>query len=150
MTSEESNGFIVKLNKHIRVPADRAFDAFTKPDLLSKWFTTSAEVNLTVGGRYKNADKDEGEYLVINWPNQLHFTWENPEHCPGTVVEIEFEPRSGDSVEILLRHKGIETQQGHNDMKRGWSWALDSLHSYLEKGTPIPFSEWESSQLKRR
>lgn len=39
-------------------------------------------------------------------------------------------------------HSGLRSQADYEDMKGGWSWALDSLKSYLETGQPIVHEEW--------
>jgi len=140
----------VGIRRQIGVSAERAFDALTRADLLSRWFTTAAQVDLRVGGRYRNADHDEGEFLVIEPPRRLHFTWENTGHCPGTVVELELRPLSGDSVELSLPHRDIKDAAGALDMERGWSWAMDSLKSFLEVGKPVPHAEWEAAQDRSR
>lgn len=132
----------VELRRKIEAPPDRVFDAFTRPDLLSKWFTTAAEADLRVGGRYRNGDHDTGEFLAIERPGLLRFTWENADHCPGTTVEVVFRPLGEHASEVSLRHRAIETSEGAADMSEGWSWALDSLKSFIERGKPIPHSEW--------
>lgn len=134
--------FTLHLTKILRAAADRAYDALTLPDVLSVWFTSKAEADLRVGGRYSNADGDRGEFLTLDRPKRLIFTWDNQAHCPGTVVEIELKQTSIADVEVSLRHREIKDQAGLEDMKQGWSWALDSLKSYLETGSPIPHDEW--------
>jgi len=130
--------FTVSVQRTIRATPDRAFDALTQPDVLSRWFTTSAQADLRVGGRYANADGDQGEFVIFDRPQRLRFTWDNPEHCPNTLVEVVLTEKPGGSVTVRLEHSRIRSQAGYLDMKEGWTWAMDSLKSYLETGKPIP------------
>jgi hypothetical protein len=60
-------------------------------------------------------------------------------------VDIDILPLDPGTVRVMLVHQGIATREGSLDMEGGWSWALDSLRSFLELGKPIPHSEWERS-----
>jgi uncharacterized protein YndB with AHSA1/START domain len=87
--------------REVKAPPPRAYAAFTEPEHVSRWFMTEAEADLRVGGRYKNADGDTGEYLALDPPNQVAFTWENPTHCPATRVTVTFKPLADDSSTVL-------------------------------------------------
>lgn len=137
------------LTKTVRTTPERAYRALTDPKDLSTWFTKDARVDLRVGGRYSNADHDTGEYLELDPPNRLKFTWDNAEHCPGTVVEITVTPLDTEHVEILLSHTRLASEAHVDDMKLGWSWALDSAASFLETGKPISFEKWQESKSDR-
>ncbi len=66
-------------------PRGRVFDAWTKPELVARWFgrragwTTKAEIDLRVGGTYRFTMTDEsgrtivlrGEYREISRPDRL-------------------------------------------------------------------------------
>lgn len=129
------------VTKRISAPADRVFDALTQATELSAWFTTSAQVDLRVGGAYSNGDGDRGTFLEIDAPGRLRFSWDNPGHSPGTTVEIAIETDGGTSV-VTLTHTGLAGEKESGDMRTGWSWALDSLASYLETGERIWYKDW--------
>jgi uncharacterized protein YndB with AHSA1/START domain len=139
----ESGAFIVTLGCEVQADIVEVFDAFTRPEDLSKWFTTSSQIDLRVGGKYSTADHDKGEYLVVERPSRLRFTWENEEHCPGTIVDLLFRI-TGVGTRVDLEHFQIMDQGGYEDMREGWSWALDSLKSFFESGIPISFEEWKN------
>lgn len=138
--------YSLSLAQDIQTTLEEGYDAFTKPDLLSDWFSTAAIAELRVAGRYRNLDNDEGEFLVLERPNRLQFTWENPDHCPGTIIEVDFESIGKGQVRLSLEHSGIRDEDGDRDMTNGWSWALDSLKSFLETGSPIPHEVWEKTR----
>jgi uncharacterized protein YndB with AHSA1/START domain/uncharacterized damage-inducible protein DinB len=136
----------LRLETIVRSTVEEAYAAFTDPKLLSIWFTEAAKADLRVGGRYSNADGDKGEFLALAPPHRLEFTWENPKHCPDTRVRVSFRNDSVDHVKIVLEHSELKTPSDESDMRGGWSWALDSLRSYLETGKPIPHEQWLEQQ----
>jgi uncharacterized protein YndB with AHSA1/START domain len=123
----------LRLQKTIHAPAETVYDALLQPEQLSRWFTRSATAELRIGGRYANADGDQGEFLLPQRPHGFSFTWDNPQHCPGTVVNITF-PSAGERS-ISLEHSG--GLGGRDEMRTGWSWALDSLKSIETKLYPM-------------
>ncbi|MGD8395089.1 MAG: SRPBCC domain-containing protein [Candidatus Eiseniibacteriota bacterium] len=137
--------FELGMQRTIRASRTAAFEAFTAADQLGTWFTRRAEVDLRVGGAYENADGDRGTFLAIERPRRLRFTWDNPQHCPGTMVEVTFEAAetaSRGTVVVRLRHRKLRSREDRESMLEGWSWALDSLRSYLETGRPITHEAW--------
>ncbi|MCJ2532259.1 MAG: SRPBCC domain-containing protein, partial [Candidatus Thermoplasmatota archaeon] len=106
-----------------------------------RWFTQDARADLRIGGRYENKDSDQGEFLRLDPPRRIRYTWENPNHAPGTVVEIWIDPKDETNSLIRLAHSRLKNREEFEDLKMGWGWALDSLRSYLETGRPIPYEE---------
>lgn len=49
MKEDKLNSYTLKLGRQINTNIESAYDAFTQPELLSKWFITSAEADLRVG-----------------------------------------------------------------------------------------------------
>jgi uncharacterized protein YndB with AHSA1/START domain len=76
--------------------------------------------------------------VILDRPQHLCFTWNNVEHCPNTLVDVVFTEKPDGRVTVRLEHLKITTQAGYEDMKEGWTWAMDSLKSYLETGKPLP------------
>lgn len=135
-------GFGLDVQRLIAASRTQAYEALTDPKLLSKWFTTRAKVDLRVGGRYSNRDGDEGVFLALAPPRRVRFSWENRNHAPGTVVEINLTPQGGGKVAVRLTHSKLRSKQDREGMKEGWSWAMDSLKSFLETGAPIRHADW--------
>ena len=123
-----------------------AFDAFTSPAHVSRWFTTRQEADVRVGGSYSNADGDRGQYLEVSRPDLVRFTWDNAAHCPGTSVTVTFDPTGAGHTKVGLRHELLASQQDVEDMTGGWSWALASFKSYLETGNPVRHDDWLASR----
>ena len=119
------------------------FDALTQPDIMAKWFygmdsgSAHVESDLKVGGKYvinmKHPDGSpndcgdympHGEYLEIDPPNKLSFTWISEGFVDHSVVTIWLEERD-DQVELTLRHElPQETKEPHVE---GWTNCLQHL-----------------------
>jgi uncharacterized protein YndB with AHSA1/START domain len=134
--------FRVTVQRTVDAPLARAWAAWTDAAIISRWFTTRHTVDLRVGGEYRNADGDRGVILLIEPRKRLRFTWDNPDHCPGTLVEVTFSSRADARTTVRLEHLKIADRKGFDDMKTGWSWAMDSLTAFLETGTPIRHADW--------
>lgn len=133
----------VIVERSISVPLDRAYRAWEDPAQIGTWFTTNAEQDVRVGGRYSNGDGDSGEFLEVVPGERLRFTWEQPKAAPGSQVSVSFMPEAEDIVIVRLVHHDVPSEYVA-DLQDGWEWALDSLKSYLETGSRISHDDWMS------
>ena len=121
--------------------ADResVYSAWTDPVLMARWFfvgdgwRTEAENELRVGGSFRltmyTAEGERhvmhGEYLEIEPPHRLCFTWSS-HVVAGTTVTLELEAR-GKGTHLKLTHH----MPDHDDVRRahelGWQGCLDNL-----------------------
>ncbi len=76
-------GRTLTLHVTIQATSESTFAALTDSAELSRWFTESHQADLRVGGRYRNSDGDAGEFLALEPPHRLEFTWEKARHCRG-------------------------------------------------------------------
>jgi len=126
----------------IPIDRERVFDAWLDPARLARFMcpTTAkratADVDPRVGGRFRivmfhpevdaNGVVHTGEYLLIDRPSRLAFTWES-QFTEGitTVVTIDFIER-GTSTEVVLTHDRLPPQalEAH---RRGWTDILGLL-----------------------
>lgn len=134
-------GKVVNLQKDMAAPLDVVFRALSDPADLTVWFTTRAVFEPWVGGEYRNGDHDRGTIWTYLPPHRLRFTWDNAEHAPGTVVDIRLEERDP-GTRLVLEHSGLGGPAEAEDLHGGWSWALDSLSSFVERGKPISHEAW--------
>jgi uncharacterized protein YndB with AHSA1/START domain len=139
--------FAVNVSRTISVPVERAWQAWADPAEMSAWFTTNATQDFREGGSYDNGDGDKGIYKKIVPNERLHFTWENENHCPGSMVIVEFISKN-DKTTVAITHEKLPDKAGCEDMKKGWTWALTSLKSYLETGSPISYESWEKGKTE--
>lgn len=146
MEESSRDGHALHLESAIAAPRAEAWRAFTDAGALSTWFTTGAEVDLRPGGAYRNGDGDRGEFLAVEAPRHLRFTWDNPGHCPGTVVDVSFEEAGDGGTLVRLAHEGLESAEAAGHMREGWEWALANLGLWLEEGRTVTFEAWQAAR----
>lgn len=144
--NERPKGFGVSVSRTVACPLESAWNAWAEAQELSRWFTTQAKQDFREGGRYENADKDSGTFLRIVPMKRIKFTWEQSKHNPGSEVEVTFEPTKTGKVRMVLSHEKLASQKEVEDLREGWSWAMDSLKSYLETGEPIVWKDWKAAR----
>jgi uncharacterized protein YndB with AHSA1/START domain len=137
----------VSVRRFFSAPAERVFDAWLTPRLLGQWMfgpdvrdekVLRLDVDPRVGGRFsmlveRGGDRIDhvGEYLVIDRPHRLAFTWgiAGESDQDGSRVDIEITPTPG-GCELRLTHTlpkawadyAARTQQG-------WATMLDALQT---------------------
>lgn len=93
--------------------------------------TRVSVADLRVGGKYHidmmyqgKSYPHDGEYLVIDRPKQLKFTWISAgTEGRTTVVTVNFVPK-GQSTEVVLIHEGLPTEANMKDHEGGWTEIL--------------------------
>jgi uncharacterized protein YndB with AHSA1/START domain len=124
---------------------ERVFDAWLDPKLAGRFlFATPdgemvrADIDARVGGRFNFTDRRPehgdiehvGEYLEIDRPRRLVFTFAVPQYDPGlTTVAIDIRPDGAD-CELTLTHTGVPPDWAAQT-KQGWGMILESLERVL-------------------
>jgi len=95
----------------------------------------TAEVDPRVGGRFrivmyhpssKTGTEHTGEYLLIDRPRRLSFTWRSIHtHDSETTVTIELFDRDG-ATEVVLIHAQLPSTELDNH-REGWTDILSAL-----------------------
>lgn len=139
---------MLQVKRRFAVPPGRVFDAWLDPDIARQWlFRTEtdeimrAEIDARVGGGFTfvNGRGDEeivhvGEYLVIDRPNRLVFTFAVPQFSPEydrVTIEIS---RRDDGCELTLTNEmapAIAEEWGEQT-REGWTQMLARLGAQLE------------------
>jgi len=157
LPGQRSDGsFCINVSKTVQAAPDVVFAAWTTPEGLDSWFSSGTTLNLTIGGSYINDDQDKGQFKKIipigqirnsqGEVGRLEFTWENEEHCPGSLVTVQFVDKGSGRTGVLITHDKLPGPEGCQSMKKGWSWALESLKSFLETGKRIRYDDWVASR----
>src|SRR5215469_7568340 len=130
--AEASGSLVVK--KQLEATCEEAFDAWTDPSSLMEFMKPAgnlqrcdAEVDARVGGKYRidmigasEVFRHHGEYLTIDRPNKLAFTWiSKATENRTSIVTIEFTPVGKTRCLIVLTHTGLPVNQVENHTK-GW------------------------------
>jgi uncharacterized protein YndB with AHSA1/START domain len=143
--NERTKGFGVDVQRTIAVPAAKAFRAFADAGALSAWLGSKTEHVFRKGGRYSNAQGDRGAYLAIAAPRRIRMSWENPLRAPGSVVEVAFAPKGRGKTAVRVSHERLPDARSVAAMREGWSWALESLRTWLATGKGVRFSAWKAA-----
>ena len=118
----------------IAAPPAAVFPFFTDPERLVSWMGVAALIDPRPGGQLRidanGRDVVLGEYLEVEPPRRLGFTWgfdgPDPPVAPGsTRVEVTLEP-DGEGTLVTLRHHGLP-DASRDEHRLGWTTALARL-----------------------
>jgi uncharacterized protein YndB with AHSA1/START domain len=133
----------VDLRRRLARGPAAVFAAWTDPGWIARWMTpigtATAEVDLRVGGRFRIVMAGEGqviehvgEYLEIDPPSRLQFTWSSPYTGPRPgLVTVTFEAAEG-GTDLRLVHELLPTGAS-TAHAGGWGRMLERLIHVLER-----------------
>jgi len=135
----------LKVSHRYPFPAEKVFDAWLDPKVASRFlFATPegemirAEVDARVGGRFTFVDRRPdmgdvehvGEYLEIDRPRRLVFTFAVPAYDPNyTTVTVTLAPDGAGCI-ATLTHAGVPEEWAGRSTE-GWGMILASLETAL-------------------
>jgi uncharacterized protein YndB with AHSA1/START domain len=145
-SSAEGRGEVLVVRRVLPVERERVFAAWLDPASLATWMRpggmTGALVELDprVGGRFRilmQRDQDtyehQGEYLAIEPPSLLSFTWISAAtDLRPTVVTVELHERDG-GTELVLTHRRLPAERVDSH-RRGWTDVVRLLETELAAG----------------
>lgn len=137
----------LRLERKIAAPPADVFAAWTKAEILCRWFgpdqaeVLSADIDARLDGRFhvifRTPDGEthdvRGTYLEVVSGRRLVFTWQwltLPER--RSLVTVTIDPADAGSHLILL-HEQFFDEPARNRHIFGWNGALDKLHLLAEK-----------------
>jgi uncharacterized protein YndB with AHSA1/START domain len=131
----------VDIRRTLPAPIDEVFRWWTQPELLERWMSPSgsveAELDLRVGGAFRIVMSDagveidhRGEYVEIDPPRRLVFTWESRYTAGASLVTVSLEPEGAASTRIQIVHSRLpeDVAQAHAG---GWGTMADRLEREL-------------------
>lgn len=127
----------VRIEMALAAPIEDVYAAWTQPAAMARWLapTGSAEVeaDVRVGGRFRvvmigdgTSIQHTGEYLTVEPPRQLSFTWQSPyTGAEPSVVTVTL-TADGDRTRLVLLHERLpeDAAQSH---RGGWGAMLQRL-----------------------
>jgi uncharacterized protein YndB with AHSA1/START domain len=131
----------LRLVRVLPAPPEEIFDAWTDAASLAVWMAPGSvsrslvELDAREGGRFrivmKGPDCDhvhEGEYLVVDRPRRLVFTWVSAATGGrATTVTVELVPRGSGKTELTLTHEGLPDEAARERHGSGWGDILRKL-----------------------
>lgn len=135
----------LNISKIIHAPIEKVFDAWLNPILLSKFMTpmpgmpeSDVENDARQGGAFTIIMHvgDEklphtGEYLEINRPNRLVFTWASHRSPDDSRVTLNFTRIDDHKTEVSLSQVKFIDEEARSDHEGGWSNILDKLNDVM-------------------
>jgi uncharacterized protein YndB with AHSA1/START domain len=135
---------VVRVTHHFKATPERVFDAWLEPQTAAKWlFATPTgqmvrvEIDAHVGGRFSIVDRrggeeieHTGEYLEIDRPRRLVFTFGVPKYSPlfnRVTIDIA---ASDAGCELTLTQENVPDEYlGRNE--KGWIGILIELEEAI-------------------
>lgn len=139
----------LRLERTFDAPAQAVFDAWISGEALRRWWpagpdweTPVAEVDPRVGGSLRlvmrNPEGEEfggsGEYLEIDRPHRLVFTWtwDGQEGRESRqLIEVEFSDQDDGTTSLVLTNRGLPDEQSKRAHRDGWQASFDNLDRVL-------------------
>jgi len=139
----------IVITRVFKASPERVFDAWLDPQAVTNWLFTSptsernsAEIDARVGGSWTITDrrngqdyKAVGEYVEINRPNRLVFTFGMPQFSTEFALITVVIEASGDGCVLTLTHKESLSPEDYREVKAGWIKMFDTLSTALEGQT---------------
>ena len=135
---------VLRMTRRFEAAPERVFDAWTSPALVGRWlFTTpidedyQAELDLRVGQPWTITAcrggidyTASGEYLVIERPRRLVFTFAMPQFSPeADWITVELAP-DGAGCLLTFTQQGLPPEY-HAATEEGWSLMFEALAALL-------------------
>jgi uncharacterized protein YndB with AHSA1/START domain len=145
---------VARARRSFAATPDRVFDACLQPAMIGKWMFGPAlrdeqVVNIAldrrVGGsfsfvvRRQGQDIDHvGEYLEIDPPRRLAFTWSTRQDAARSRVTIDIVAQDGGCA-LTLAHELDPNWADHaGRIEASWAKMLDALAAHIERtGAPV-------------
>ncbi len=101
------------------------------------WTTKLDALERYVGGRYRIDGPGagmavSGEYVSVEPPNRLAFTWRWDGETEETLVTLEL-VATGDGTRLALTHERFSDDADRDNHAKGWSDCLDRLPGWLAR-----------------
>ena len=142
---------MIFVERPIAASVEEVFAAWSDAESLSAWMCpvdtvshASVETDFRVGGQFsivmhgQEGDfQQTGEYLEIDPPKRLAFTWVSPwapDDEQDTRVTVSLDPAGEGKTKLRLVHEAITTW--YDNHEQGWSTILANLDQHLSGGTP--------------
>lgn len=142
-TTVGSGPHAIEVRRTLTHPPERVFDAWLDAEGMSRWMIpgpegrTEVDLDPRVGGSFRidmiqgeKRYEHHGEFLIIDRPDRLVFTWRADWLPGGSTVTITLRGVEG-GTEMVLRHDGLPDQVSADSHRGGWTEFLEALAAEL-------------------
>jgi uncharacterized protein YndB with AHSA1/START domain len=140
---------VARVQRVMPATPEVVFDEWLDPESLAEWMCPHPDrcvaitVEPRIGGRVR-FDVDHsgtsvlitGQFLAIERPHLLRFTWSNsdwPDPTVASVVNVDFEPFGDDQTLMSIEHSLMPPDR-FDDFQNGWARVCDQLAAFLLRG----------------
>ena len=141
----------LNVSKTIHAPIEKVFDAWLNPELLAQFILPmpgmpqpKVENEAQQGGSFTivmqvGDDKipHTGEYLEINRPDKLVFSWLSPFSTDGSQVTIDFKSVDSGTTDVELTHIRFIDEEARANHEGGWTNILEMLDEVLSLSVAV-------------
>ena len=142
--AQKKQNLPIVVSRHYEAPPERVFDAWLDPARAGKFLfrtpegeMTRVDIDARIGGKFNITEKRDGEdtehvgeYLAIDRPRRLAFTFGVPKYSPAmTRVTIDIAP-AGAGSDLTLTHEGVDPEW-EEKTRKGWGKILEGLAGVL-------------------
>jgi uncharacterized protein YndB with AHSA1/START domain len=141
-----NDGPVARVQRVMPAEPEVVFDEWLDPESLAEWMCprpsrcVAVTVEPHIGGSVR-FDVDNlgtsilitGQFLAIDRPRQLRFTWTNsdwPDPTAVSVVNVAFEPFGDDQTIMSIEHSLMPPDR-FDDFQNGWAGVCDQLATHL-------------------
>lgn len=138
----------IVVERKLAASPERVFAAWTDARALAVWLapgeiTTEASCDPRVGGGFRlvmrgseNTYVQTGEYLEVDPPRRLVFTW-TTDRLPDATTRVSVTLRAvPEGTQLELRHERIPDAPVYEGYPNGWQSILDKLTRHLGESLP--------------
>jgi uncharacterized protein YndB with AHSA1/START domain len=135
----------IRLVRVLPAPPEDVFDAWTNPKSIREWMCPGAvseavaTLDVRINGRFTIVMKSPagdlvhtGEYLAIDRPRRLVFTWvSSAVRDRTTQVTVDLEPHGRGATRLTLVHEDMPDAEASASHEKGWADILVKLEGHL-------------------
>ena len=125
-----------ELVRHCHASPQEVFAAWTDPAKLTRWYCPNPDLTVGFRGTVATGEPYEltmgeehtvrGEYLVVDEPRLLEFTWQWSDGEPS-VVRVEIDTTDDGTTRLRLTHRDLPTRADAIGHGEGWDLSLNRL-----------------------
>jgi uncharacterized protein YndB with AHSA1/START domain len=145
--SAEQRALVLEIDRVFDAPRELIWRLWRDPEHLVRWHgpedcaLIECEQDFRVGGTWRrtmsarpgHAHVIYGEYLVLDEPSRLSFTYINEHDGFETVVTMDFLEAPGGKTRMLFKQTPFISRKERDDHAWGWNSGFNCLAGYLER-----------------
>ncbi len=143
MTANGTTSFVYVT--YIHAPADKVFDAITRPDLARRYWGHENVSDWQPGSAWEHIRANDertvelvGKVIEVDPPKRLVISWANASQAadPASYSRVSFDiVEYDDMVRLTVTHDDLIADSGMaRGVSKGWPIVLSSLKSFVETG----------------